>query len=830
MKSFLEFLFTPMPDDGNGYIEFSIGGVHREHRYLFKVPPVMDRHWSTAPLTRDPSANSFVAPALRTMEESAGGKANCLASSVVWIDWDEETRPVPVLPPSCVVWSGHGYHLYWKLDGWYTRFDLLEQVMTRLEKSMGADPCHNIDRIMRLPGTINAKDKDNPVPCRIVELNPGRVYTLHDIASSARLGPKVVRKIVNGDMRGFKSRSDRDWNIISLLLQSGMSDDGIRAIFEHHKCGDKYRDPRTDGSKYLEHTLERARAITGAVAILVDDNGDKSGLRIGEDGYYAATAKGSKRISTFIVKPRLLLESPEGDYIYCDVSADGTDHVWKDEVLPSSALATRHALKKWCTKVAWVWLGRDADVEALQIHLISTLQGMDMPHTYATHTLGLQEVDGQYYYVANDAVMDGKGNIWRSDDPGPVMYVDQNREVPVIQLGSLEPNMSMLHDLASMLPRINDPEVIWPMIGWFMASPLKPIIEELGYRFPILNIFGTRGSGKTTTILRIFHPLLGYSSEHSYDAKTTRFVTLVLLGSTYSVPIAFSEFRVASVGDFTRYILLAYDTGSDPRGRADQTTRDYPLTAPFSVDGEDMVEDSASLERIIAVRMSPASIGEGTSANSMFGKIGAINLNEFTAPYFEYIMQCDHAILLDAAEQDVFEAFPMVLPNRIRSNLIVVWAGVQIFSSYMQHLNLHCHPSEGAKILHASLHNVFSTKLGRAPTEADSFVELIVNAAARGIRSFPFIIENEVLWFQLAPAFEYYTSQRTVQRRETLGRGAIATQLGELTTEYMLPPQVRMVKQKKVLVYGVHLKRAAVAGLDLPRQINQGEITIILEV
>lgn len=827
MQSFLKFLFTPIPEE-DAFVEFSIGGVHLQNRWWFPANEVIAGEHKLD----SPPANSFVGPTLRR-ESSIMGKDNCLASSVVWIDWDEETRPVPVLPPSCIVWSGHGYHLYWKLDKWYTDLDMLEQVMIRLEKAMGADACHNIDRIMRLPGTINAKKPDKPIPVKIIELHPGRTYTITDVLASAQLGPKVVRKIVNGNMQGFKSRSDRDWNIVRILLQAGMSDAGVESIFQYHKCGDKYRDPKTDGPKYLKHTIDKARSSTGAVAVIIDEDGvSKSGLREGEDGYYAVHSKGSKRVSTFIIKPKLLLEGDNGDYILCDVMADGTTHTWKSEVLPISALATRHAFKRWCTKASWVWLGRDSDVEALQIHLVGTLQQMGMPHTHATHTLGMQQMPGtsEYYYVANEAVMDSSGTIWRAgEEAGPIMYVDQKREVPSIALGSPSCDIGLLDSLCELLPAINDPDVIWPLIGWFMATPLKPIFESLGYRFPICNVFGTRGSGKTTTILRIFHPLLGYVNEYSYDAKTTRFVVLVLLGSTYSVPIAFSEFRVASVGDFSRYILLAYDTGNDPRGRADQTTTGYPLRAPFSIDGEDMVEDSASLERIVAVRMLPSSIGEGTIAHAAFDKIGSLDLRSFTVPYLKYAMQSDVPMLLDTAEQDMFEAFPMALPNRIRGNLIVVWAGIQLFSSYMQHHNLFCVPENGAKVLDATLHNVFSTKLGRAPTEADSFVELIVNAAARGARSFPYLIEDGILWFQLAPAFEYYTSQRTVQRRSTLGRGAIAAQLNELVSEYTLDPVVKTIKQKKLLAYGVNLKHASGAGLDLPRQIVQGEVTIVLE-
>jgi len=58
-------------------------------------------------------------------------------------------------PPTVVLYSGGGYQAFWRLD---TPSGDLEGVEARnrwLAEVLGGDNCHNIDRIMRLPGTIN---------------------------------------------------------------------------------------------------------------------------------------------------------------------------------------------------------------------------------------------------------------------------------------------------------------------------------------------------------------------------------------------------------------------------------------------------------------------------------------------------------------------------------------------------------------------------------------------------------------------------------------------------------------------------------------------------
>lgn len=58
-------------------------------------------------------------------------------------------------PPTLVVDSGRGYWGFWRLTE-PARLEA-EDYMRALEIEFRADSCHNIDRIARLPGTVNLK-------------------------------------------------------------------------------------------------------------------------------------------------------------------------------------------------------------------------------------------------------------------------------------------------------------------------------------------------------------------------------------------------------------------------------------------------------------------------------------------------------------------------------------------------------------------------------------------------------------------------------------------------------------------------------------------------
>lgn len=86
------------------------------------------------------------------------------------------------LPPSIIVESGWGVHLYWLLKQ-VTEIVDPAPVETVLRKINGYFQCSTevaIDSVMRLPGTVNCKHPSQCVECRIKYINPDFSYDLQE--------------------------------------------------------------------------------------------------------------------------------------------------------------------------------------------------------------------------------------------------------------------------------------------------------------------------------------------------------------------------------------------------------------------------------------------------------------------------------------------------------------------------------------------------------------------------------------------------------------------------------------------------------------------------
>lgn len=105
------------------------------------------------------------------------------------------------LPPTFIIDSGGGFQGFWKLrpdarleiNGSVAIAESLEAYNIQLEREFQADHCHNVDRIMRLPGTINLptlkKQKKGRVPAlaRLVEYRENATYKIDYFTPALRI-------------------------------------------------------------------------------------------------------------------------------------------------------------------------------------------------------------------------------------------------------------------------------------------------------------------------------------------------------------------------------------------------------------------------------------------------------------------------------------------------------------------------------------------------------------------------------------------------------------------------------------------------------------------
>ena len=249
---------------------------------------------------RGPSLNTYVGVATRLT--SANGRKNNLASvRAVFADLDFTSSPecgvrerlaAFSLPPSIVVRSGGGLHVYWLLTnpvdlqdaGELRRF---ESTLRSLAIELGADPaCAEAARVLRPPGTWNYPNAKKvafsrtPTPVELEFLEPARMYAIEDfpqldpaldppeiqLSDIPDALPESIKTLIeddsdfrdrwlgNGDGLADTSRSGIDLSVAATLAHRGHTPEEVAAALLHRPGG---KAPKA-GSSYLEHTVARA--------------------------------------------------------------------------------------------------------------------------------------------------------------------------------------------------------------------------------------------------------------------------------------------------------------------------------------------------------------------------------------------------------------------------------------------------------------------------------------------------------------------------------------------------------------------------------------------
>jgi hypothetical protein len=83
---------------------------------------------------------------------------------------------------TAIVFSGGGYQAYWLLKGETKELARIERLNKALAEALGGDNCHNIDRIMRLPGTVNLPNEKKRAAGRV----PARAYLVEESTDWSR--------------------------------------------------------------------------------------------------------------------------------------------------------------------------------------------------------------------------------------------------------------------------------------------------------------------------------------------------------------------------------------------------------------------------------------------------------------------------------------------------------------------------------------------------------------------------------------------------------------------------------------------------------------------
>jgi hypothetical protein len=405
------------------------------------------------------------------------------------------------------------------------------------------------------------------------------------------------------------------------------------------------------------------------------------GVKAKADGYYRARmikeAWVETRISSFIVKPTLRIWIDGSEAVRANIRAGKNTvaevtierHCWHSrgaflKVLPS--------LDQWC-------VATDNEIQAIQALVAS----QKVPSKRGTRTLGL--IEG--VWVSDEGIFDASG--WMQDPS--IVYLPPGGESPLagrLRYRAQHPSerLSVAQSVYSQVWKLNELTVIGGLIGWFFSTPFKPQIHVRLNHFPILNVWGTMGAGKTS-LLRLFWKLFGVDSE-LLACTDTEFSLLSLLSATSSIPLVFDEFKPYDmkpdqVRRFERILRRVYDGDTEHRGRPDLRLITYRLMAPVAVAGEvSVARQPAMRERIIPVSPSKTWLPEHEEARKAYAELVKLPLYAFASLFIEWSMRQDFTSSWAVAEKTLAEHLDRDIPERIRDGLHVISFGLRQFEQF----------------------------------------------------------------------------------------------------------------------------------------------------
>ncbi len=220
-------------------------------------------------------------------------------------DYDEAIKAITKFQPQPTLTnlSGGGLHCYWVLNSPVKVKDIgidkLESINKYFIKHLGGDKgTHNLDRVLRIPGTYNFKLPDNPRKVRVFDKD-GPLYDFENFKQFVKVDEskekiavkdkklKVIKKsklssfvvdkdidnlkvsdrikdlIVNGNDGTYLSRSEADQAVVTALVHKGISDSDIKMIFKSYSngIGEKYKQHKSP-DEYLRHSISNAKKMS----------------------------------------------------------------------------------------------------------------------------------------------------------------------------------------------------------------------------------------------------------------------------------------------------------------------------------------------------------------------------------------------------------------------------------------------------------------------------------------------------------------------------------------------------------------------------------------
>lgn len=209
--------------------------------------------------------------------------------------------------------------------------------------------------------------------------------------------------------------------------------------------------------------------------------------------------------------------------------------------------------------------------------------------------------------------------------------------------------------ICEKLPWTRLPERGLPVLGWYYAAPLKPLIyDEFGTngerQFNLLQAVGGTGTGKTST-LEMYYELFG-ANPNPYGCGDKAFTIEKKLASSCGLPIWLDEYKPTDLAQgkmhwLHRRFREVFREQSLSKGLPSLGEVTFTLRAPVVFSGEQVVETPAVRRRTIVTQFSSDSTS-GEYREAFKELQGAeYSFRDHALAYYRYILNADTAHLAE---------------------------------------------------------------------------------------------------------------------------------------------------------------------------------------
>lgn len=485
------------------------------------------------------------------------------------------------------------------------------------------------------------------------------------------------------------------------------------------------------------------------------------------DHYYTKNRSGEiVVISSFHIEPTARIHLDGGELIVGNVTTDKGQVIREVHFPPTSWHSKRQFIQTF-PSADMQWTGTDDNVQGV-LRIVSR---RNIPLREGTQTLGYLDTANGPRWVAKDLVLGSDGPLADSD----IIYIPNGSTFPeTVRYRSSSPAeyRAIARRIYPDLLQLNEPAVVLPALGWFFATPFRPrIMRQLGH-FPILWIWGSKGTGKTTMAKEIFWSLFGIHTADPFSATETEFALIKLLSSTNAVPVFIDEYRPDDMprhrlNTLHRLLRRLYGGELEERGRANLSLISYRLSAPVCVGGEARADDPALVDRLVSVTPDHNRLQTHPQHVEAFKRLRTIDLGMLALPYIQFALGRNTADDLKTAisiTDNVLTAIPggHNVSSRCRDNLRVVVFGLTMFEAFARKMGVLELPElDVESALRASVDELMDGEKG-AKNSLDLFIETCSVLAYNGnlIENKHYAMVEGLTCLHLRSVWEIYLEHR----------------------------------------------------------------------